>query len=126
MTLFIDTTDDQKIYLALEERGCVLAEGKYPAPRRQAERLLPSLQKLLDASGRSLVEVKKIKVVGRGGSFTSLRIGVLTANALAFALKVPLEAVGGGKVRAFGRRFLVEPDYGREPNIGRQAKKGFT
>jgi tRNA A37 threonylcarbamoyladenosine modification protein TsaB len=34
-------------------------------------------------------------VADEGGSFTSLRIGVITANALAYALKIPVIGESG-------------------------------
>ena len=64
--------------------------------------------------------MKKIKVENYGGSFTSLRIGVITANALAYALKIPVEANSkiNHKNKKFGLYSIVEPVYDREPNIG--------
>jgi hypothetical protein len=97
------------------------------------------------AKRRGLYGLKGIAVVCGPGSFTSLRIGVSTANALAYALGVsvvgvgkdePLDKVAGlfSRVRP-GRKTLdsrprfregrlyrgndniVLPEYGQEPNI---------
>jgi len=96
------------------------ATKKIKVSHNQAEKLLPTLETFLKARKVKLSDLKKIVVASRGGSFTSLRIGVITANALAYALKIPVERQEktGRKNKKFGRYSLVEPDYDREPNIG--------
>ena len=77
-------------------------------------------QALLAAQKLKPSALKKIIVANRGGSFTSLRIGVITANALGYALKIPVlaEWPGPKKAKKFAGRSLVEPIYDREPEIG--------
>ena len=81
---------------------------------------MPAIDKLLKTQKIKLSALKKIVVASYGGSFTSLRIGVITANALAYALKIPVESEMKTKKanKRFGRYSLVEPVYDREPNIG--------
>ncbi|MFH0973018.1 MAG: hypothetical protein V1768_03475 [Patescibacteria group bacterium] len=57
----------------------------------QAEKLLPAIDKLLKKNKIKLSDIKKIQVENQGGSFTALRIGVVTANALGYALGIPVE-----------------------------------
>lgn len=121
MTLYIDTASPDHLVVALRRDGKVIARRKVRAPRRQAERLLPSIEKLLADQGVSLSQLKDIVVADAGGSFTALRIGVITANALAYALgiKIKGESQPEAKTRKFGRFAIVEPIYDREPTIGR-------
>jgi len=120
MTLYINTTTHDRIIIALYDGAKVLAEKKISAPRQQAEKLLPSIDRLLKAKKIKLAQLKKIIVSNYGGSFTSLRIGVITANALAYALNIPVEAEPKtSKInKKFSKYSLVEPIYDREPNIG--------
>jgi len=63
-----------------------------------------------------LRDIKRIIVVNNGESFTSLRLGVVAANALAFALQIPiLVEEKRGKIKKVKQ---AEPVYSREPNIG--------
>lgn len=120
MTLYINTVSGEEIIVALYDKAKLIAEKKISAPRRQSEKLLPAIDKLLKSQKLKLTDLKKIRVENYGGSFTSLRIGVITANALAYALKIPVEA--GSKInrknKKFGAYSLVEPVYDRAPNIG--------
>ena len=120
MTLYINTTIHDEIIIALRDGDKVLAEKKIGAPRQQAEKLLPSIDRLLKAKKIKLTQLKKIIVSNYGGSFTSLRIGVITANTLAYALNISVEAEPKtNKVnKKFSKYSLVEPIYDREPNIG--------
>jgi tRNA A37 threonylcarbamoyltransferase TsaD len=139
--LYINTTAHDEIIIALRSNGSALkgqtkaqmtssqtiAEKKIKAVRNQAEKLVPAIETLLKKNKVKLSALTKIIVAPHGGSFTSLRIGVITANALAFALKIPVEAepvVGADgqkikiKTKKFGSYSIIEPSYDREPNIG--------
>lgn len=119
MTLYINTTEHHEIQLSLSDGDNVLISKKIKAHRQQSEKLLPSIEKLLLAKKIKLTQLKKIVVANFGGSFTSLRIGVITANALAYALNIPVEAESKiKKNKKFSKYSLVEPIYDREPNIG--------
>ena len=80
----------------------LLAERAVPSGTRHAELLTPAIRGVLADAGLGLPEVEAV-VVGLGpGPFTGLRVGVVTAAALADALGVPavgvcsLDAVGDG------------------------------
>lgn len=120
MTLYINTVSSDEIIIALYDKDKLIADKKIMAPRQQSEKLIPAIDKLLKSKKIKLSELKKISVENYGGSFTSLRIGVITANALAYALKIPVEAKSkiSKKNKKFGIYSIVEPVYDREPNIG--------
>ncbi len=131
MTLFINTASyDEVIVSLLSSEGKKIKTKKFKAPRKQAEKLLPAVALILATVDKSIADLKKIQVVTSGGSFTSLRIGVVTANALAYALNIPVEAVTESgevlkdePVKKFANYILVTPKYDREPNIGISKKK---
>jgi tRNA threonylcarbamoyl adenosine modification protein YeaZ len=80
----------------------VLAERAVPSGTKHAELLTPAVQGVLADAGLATTDLDAI-VVGLGpGPFTGLRVGVVTAAALADALGLPvagvcsLDAVGSG------------------------------
>ncbi|MGY1651317.1 tRNA (adenosine(37)-N6)-threonylcarbamoyltransferase complex dimerization subunit type 1 TsaB [Geodermatophilus sp. SYSU D01119] len=81
----------------------VLAERAVPSGNRHAELLVPAVREALAEAGVALADVGAV-VTGLGpGPFTGLRVGVVTAAALADARGVPavgvcsLDAVGSGE-----------------------------
>jgi tRNA threonylcarbamoyladenosine biosynthesis protein TsaB len=116
MILSIDTSDNINIRVCLEgeAKDCCIERL---ATRSQGEKLLPAIEDLLKKARLKLSNLKGIKVANKGGSFTSLRIGVATANALAFALGVPVMDLAGLSLEKNGLK-VVEPEYGGAPNIG--------
>ena len=134
MVLLIDTSDKENIFLALGDKQGIKADKKIFARYAQEEKLLVSLQDMFSAEGISKVELEGIIVVKGPGSFSSLRIGLAVANALAWSWQVPI--LGFKKeefvnylelIEKFYRAYTqlngfrpVIPYYGRSPNIGRK------
>lgn len=126
MTLYINTASQTETVIALINNNQKLVSKKFKFAKLQAEKLLPAIDKLLTAHKFKLTDIKKIMVASHGGSFTSLRIGVVTANALGYALKVPVISEETGKAdKIFSKYSLVEPVYSSEPNIGRPKTRDF-
>ena len=124
MTLYINTSSRDEIVIALLNGEETLSIKKIKAEKKQSEKLLPAIDKLLKLKKVKLCDLDKIVVANYGSSFTSLRIGVVTANALGYALNIPVESEDGlGKVKKFLGHFIVEPCYSAEPNIGISKKK---
>ena len=80
----------------------VLAERAVPSGTRHAELLTPAISTVLDDAGLTMGDVDAV-VTGLGpGPFTGLRVGVVTAAALADARGLPvvgvcsLDAIGSG------------------------------
>jgi tRNA threonylcarbamoyl adenosine modification protein YeaZ len=80
----------------------VLAEQAVPSGTKHAELLTPAIRAALDVAGVALAEIEVV-VTGLGpGPFTGLRVGIVTAAALADARGLPvvgvcsLDAVGSG------------------------------
>ncbi len=118
MVLTIDTTLNDYMQISLIGGDKKIVK-KVKAPRLQTEKLLPLLVKMMAAKGISWKDIKEVRVQNQGASFTSLRVGVLTANALAYALKIPARALVDGEVFAFPGGQAVKPHYASEPNIGK-------
>lgn len=126
MTLYINTALSEETIIALSTEKGELVRKKFKFAKHQAEKLLPAIDKLLRAYKLKLPDIKRIEVASQGGSFTSLRIGVVTANALGYALKVPVIAAETGKSgKSFSGYSLVEPIYSAQPNIGQSKKPNF-
>lgn len=103
-------------------------EGEY----KQAENLLPLIKESLNNWHNGLEDIKGIAVVTGPGGFTALRIGIVTANVLAYALDVPVVGLNLtefsnneeliikviDKLKNAKSGGVVMPEYGREPNIG--------
>lgn len=119
LRLGIDTSTDVRVGLA-DETG-ILASRAVTDSRAHAEQLMPLVNETLAEAGRTLDDLGLI-VVGVGpGPFTGLRVGVVTAQTLGFALEVPvrgvcsLDAVAAGHVAAGkpGGEFLAVSDARR-------------
>ena len=114
--LFIDTVTRQGSCAAIKQAEQVIGEVFTEGSRNQAEQLLASIVGLLVKNKIELTEISQIEVVNAGGSFTSLRIGVVTANALAYGLGIKVVANDGQAL--IGAEYdLVEPHYTSEPSI---------
>ncbi|MFH1226220.1 MAG: tRNA (adenosine(37)-N6)-threonylcarbamoyltransferase complex dimerization subunit type 1 TsaB [bacterium] len=133
MYLFINTASNDKITVALAKAGFLSAISQ-PARRRQSEKLLPAIAKLLKQNKTSFHppaggNLKGIIVASGPGSFTSLRIGIAVANTLGYCFNLPVVGVkekenseemikeGIKKLKKIKKFKVVLPFYGGEPNI---------
>lgn len=120
MILKIDTSKKEIIKIAIEKDGVLLISKEKRAEYDQAEILLPFIHDILKEKNINLSEIKKIQVKNKGDSFTSLRIGIITANALAYALNIEVEDFNGGSTSFKQNKeeiSLAVPAYSKEPNI---------
>lgn len=115
----IDTTKNNSIEVTLKSNLKMMDRKIISAPRAQAEKLLPLIDGIFKKNNLSFKDIKKIKVSNSGGSFTGLRIGIVTANALGYAMGVPVEGeVRSKKSELRIKKFnVVSPIYDKEPNI---------
>lgn len=140
MILYIDTSEKEEIIIAFLNKTAksflVTAFKRIKSWRQQSEKLIPTIELLLKKEKIKVESIKEVLVNNYGGSFTSLRIGVISANALAFALSVPVRAavIDSNEIKVgreikikklkgtkrFAGKYLVEPIYDREPNIGKK------
>jgi tRNA threonylcarbamoyladenosine biosynthesis protein TsaB len=104
--LALDTATE-KGSLALAEDDRLLAEYSLDSPGTYLQRLLPGVEQLLQAAGRSLKELGAIAVSQGPGNFTGLRLGLATAKGLAWALDIPLVPVP--TLEALAAQFPQQP-----------------
>ncbi len=78
--------------VGLLDGDTLVAERSLPGSRSLATVVLPMVQEVLDAAGRSLAEVELIAVSLGPGSFTGLRIGLSVVKG--FALTTGCDVVG--------------------------------
>ena len=124
MILYLNSikNEGQEIEIKLLQNGREIFCQTIEAKGRQAEKIIPAIVAVLQRSKANLKAIKKIIVENSGGSFTALRIGVTTANALAYALGIEVDGTVNGKKNKLGLT-VIEPLYNREPNITIGVKK---
>lgn len=71
----------------------VLAEESWVSHRNQAEVLQPKIKALLEKNKFQWTDITQVIVVKGPGAFTSLRVGVVSANTIAFSLKKPIAGI---------------------------------
>lgn len=98
MKLYIDTSNNKKIIIELDKK-----RRKFETKEHKSQELLTLIDKTLKKQNSSIDKITEIEVNIGPGSFTGLRVGISVANALAWALKIP---INGKKVGE-----LVEPKY---------------
>lgn len=89
--LFIDTTRQDEIFVALEKDGKRIQE-KSASKSANAQNVLPLIEKLLKATNLKLFDIEEIQVNPGPGSFTGVRVGVTVANMLGMLLSVPVNS----------------------------------
>lgn len=95
MELSLDTASEMAS-LALSQEGRLLAEVTWRCRRNHTVELLPTLDRLLAQAGASKANLRAVFVCLGPGMYTGLRVGVATAQGLAYALG--LAAVGVGRL----------------------------
>ncbi len=78
--------------VALVAAGKVLAEKTWTSKKDEAGKILPAIEMLLKKSGKQWQEIGELFVVNGPGPFTGLRIGITTANVLAWTLHAALKS----------------------------------
>lgn len=132
MILIINTAINKSLEVVLaknsDDFNVKEVEGEY----KQAENLLPLIKESLNSWQKEISDITGIAVVTGPGGFTALRIGVVTANVLAYALNIPVVGLSLdefsdnkelveksiNKLKETKSGGVVMPEYGREPNIG--------
>lgn len=85
MKLFIDTSSNETTTIKLDDLELV-----EDSRIEHSQVVLPMIEKILGENNKTLADVSEIEVFEGPGSFTGLRVGVAIANALGFALNIPV------------------------------------
>ena len=128
MQLIIDTSEEiVKIGLA-DSSGRSIEKDSWSSKYNESEVLLKRIDSLLDLANVKMPEVKKVVVCSGPGSYTALRVGISSANAIAYSLNLPVvgykksyknlelsEVLQAKTVDKFNKVAL--PLYKRDPHI---------
>jgi len=121
MILTLDTTKANLIKIGLKDNGAMIASVDIDTNRNQAELLLPEIEKFLKKRSLKMKDMEAIEVVNGEGTFSSLRLGIVTANALGYAFGIPVYDDSGLAKKTAGLA-VIDPIYDAEPNIGTKLK----
>lgn len=86
ISLFLDSCD-KKIIVALLKDNKLIYSKIEENDNHLSERFLPMIKDALDEVEYSLNDVNRIYIVNGPGSFTGIRVGVVTAKVIAWGLK---------------------------------------
>ena len=105
MKLYIDTSNNKKTIVGLDDKRL-----EKPAGPDKSQQVLGLINQILkknkqsfSSNKKTLKDLTEIEVETGPGSFTGLRVGISVANALGWALKIPVNNKKTGE--------LVEPEY---------------
>jgi len=128
MILFIDTSDFNGLRLGLIDKSAV-RESTHQVAYNENYKTAELLQKFLRQNKTSPKDLIKIVVCSGPGSFTGIRVGVALAQALGFALNIPVIAIKKNQIPKDlvklatlrgGKTILL--NYGQKPNITKPKK----
>jgi len=136
MILVINTADSENVFIGLAKGNESIVKKQFKAKYQQSEKILPEIEKMFRAVGHGPRDLKGIIAVLGPGPFTALRVGIVTANALSYALRIPAvglkltefknseELVQKGLAKLKGQRGvrILTPFYGQLPNITKKNK----
>lgn len=128
MILFIDTSDFNNLTLALIDDTSVKLHTASVA-FNENYKTNEFLEKFLRKSKVKPQNLSKVIVCSGPGSFTGIRVGVSLAQALGFALKIPVIAIPKSKIPSDVRKLATAKsgkniilNYGQKPNITKAKK----
>ncbi|HVX24330.1 MAG TPA: tRNA (adenosine(37)-N6)-threonylcarbamoyltransferase complex dimerization subunit type 1 TsaB [Candidatus Saccharimonadales bacterium] len=125
MIILTIRSDKPEAELGVYEDNKRLAYTAWLAHRELAETIQQKIDDILTEQGKELADVQGIVAFQGPGSFTGLRIGLTVANALAYALDIPIVATSGEAWLEQGCKALKNgrndrqavPEYGSLPHI---------
>lgn len=128
MILFINTSDFNNLQLALTDKDSV-KEFTTAVAFNENFKTNALLEKFMKKHKTTWKQISKVVVCSGPGSFTGIRVGVSLAQALGFALHIPVVAIPKNKVPKDLTKLstLRSPKhltlhYGQKPNITKSKK----
>lgn len=121
LVLGIDCSDGVSVALCRDHE--VLARADGADPRRHAETLAPAVAWVLDEAGVDRRDLDAVAVGTGPAPFTGLRVGLVTAKALARALGIPAYGVGSLDVLARQAFEVLGTGYDGEVVVAADARR---
>jgi tRNA threonylcarbamoyladenosine biosynthesis protein TsaB len=125
-------TDQPEAELWLISNGKMIDHYSWVAHRELSSSLMLKIEQLLKSNQTSKEYLSGIIVYTGPGSFTGLRIGVATANSIAYGLNIPVSGISShdwsiDKLQSYkfqNSTFseVTIPDYGAEAHITKPKK----
>ena len=109
MVLKIDTTNIEAITVSLKNQKTGKEDTLVSRQQKGSQVLLPMIVKILKKNKADFKDLTQIKVNPGPGSFTGTRVGVAVANALGYALNIPVNGSPRGGAGKKGK--IVLPIY---------------
>ena len=126
MILYLNTTEKIAEIKLYDDKIRLIDQVSFDGSFILSEELVQRIDRLLIANKKSKQELTVIAVNEGPGSFTGLRIGVTTANFIAFGLNIPIiKIVNGDNLESALKQNLVKnifvnpvmPIYLKSPHI---------
>ena len=130
MTILVIRTDNPEAEIGIFRADNTkhvkqISYKKWQAHRQLSETLLPNIKSMLEDATVAFSELDGIICFEGPGSFTGLRIGLSTANALAYGLSIPITGSssedwiekGLKKIKNSSHGHMVMPHYGAPVHI---------
>lgn len=95
MILKIDSTNREEITVELTDPGLKTTKRLTQKQKLGSQVLLPMIVKILNKQKKEFSDLTGIEVNTGPGSFTGTRVGVAIANALGYALNLPVNGKKG-------------------------------
>lgn len=131
MFLILNTSDNEKVSLVLIREKSVIKE-EFEIDFFESEKILLLINRFLKKNKTKLVNLKGLGVFMGPGPFTALRVGIVVANTLAYALNIPVYGFKENEVRNPRKlrnrieqnksKVLIRPFYGQLPSITKPKK----
>ncbi|MCC8369336.1 MAG: tRNA (adenosine(37)-N6)-threonylcarbamoyltransferase complex dimerization subunit type 1 TsaB [Rickettsia endosymbiont of Oxypoda opaca] len=110
MKILAFDTANNSASVALSENENILAYQEELSPSKQAEAILPMIEKVLESGKCKYEDIDYLAVTNGPGSFTGIRIGLAVAKAILFATKIKGLAVSNFEF-AYFRAIEQVKDY---------------
>jgi len=132
MVLFINASKDKQLDVFLINKRKVTDKVGFRGDFKVSEKLLGVISQLLNKNKFKFKDLKGIITISGPGPFTSIRISAATANALAYALKIPVIGLKNKKLKLNDNQLVeigwqklkrakigeyISPFYDQKPNI---------
>jgi len=128
--ILVINTSNENAYIGIYDKVLV-AELSWNTGKTLSADLLNKFSELFMKANLEIEKVTGIIISSGPGSFTGLRIGISTANTIAYSLNIPIVGVSGNKntdeLFSEGRTLLkkenkgfvspLEPFYGTQPSV---------